>query len=85
MSTSDTACKISMPAIAVPELQGLIPASVLSAESEVDFSQAVGLMPDSILKLVQALTTIALIIFCFKELYNTIEYVLTLKKGGGDS
>ena len=85
MSTSDTACKISMPAISIPELQGLIPASVLSAESEVDFSQAVGLMPESIIKLVQALTTIALIIFCFKELYDTIEYGLTLGKGGGDS
>lgn len=83
MSTTDTACSITFPAIKTPSFAG-IPAATLSEEHEVDFSAAISLIPSDIMKLIQALTTIALIVFCFKELYDTISEALTRKKANSD-
>ena len=83
MSTTDTACSITFPAIKTPSFAG-IPAATLSEEKEVDFSTAISLIPSDIMKLIQALTTIALIVFCFKELYDTISEALTRKKANSD-
>lgn len=83
MSTTDTACSITFPAIKTPSFAG-IPAATLSEEKEVDFSAAISLIPSDIMKLIQALTTIALIVFCFKELYDTISEALTRKKANSD-
>lgn len=79
MSTTDTDCSITFPAIKIPSIAG-IPAATLSEEKEVDFEAAIGLIPSDIMKLIQALMTIALIVFCFKELYDTISEALTRKK-----
>lgn len=83
MSTTDTACSITFPAIKTPSFAG-IPAATLSEEKEVDFSTAISLIPSDIMRLIQALTTIALIVFCFKELYDTISEALTRKKANSD-
>lgn len=79
MSTTDTSCSITFPAITTPAIAG-IPSYTLSAEQEVDFSEAISLLPTSIMTLVQSLLTIALIIFAFKELYDTISEALTRRK-----
>lgn len=84
MSTTDTKCEISIPAFIVPKLEGLLPEVKLLDEQKLDFSFALSLIPSAIMALVQALTTIALIVFSFKELYGTIEYVLTLRRGGSE-
>ncbi len=83
MSTTDTACSITFPAIKTPSFAG-IPAATLSEEKEVDFAAAISLIPSDIMKLIQALTTIALIVYCFKELYDTISEALTRKKANSD-
>lgn len=83
MSTTSTECSLTFPAIKIPSFAG-IPATTLSEEREVDISAAVGLIPEDIMKLIQALTTIALIVFCFKELYDTISEALTRKKANAD-
>lgn len=83
MSTTDTACSITFPAIKTPSFAG-IPAATLSEEKEVDFSTSISLIPSDIMRLIQALTTIALIVFCFKELYDTISEGLTRKKANSD-
>lgn len=83
MSTTDTDCSLTFPAIKIPSFAGM-PAVTLSEEKEVDFEAAINLIPSDILSLVQALTTIALIVFCFKELYDTISEALTRKKANSD-
>lgn len=84
MSTTDTKCEIGIPAFIIPKIDGLLPEAKLLDEQKLDFSIAISLIPEAIMKLVQALTTIALIVFSFKELYSTIEYVLTLRRGGSE-
>lgn len=83
MSTTDTDCSITFPAIKIPSFAG-IPGATLSEEYEVDFEAAINLIPSDIMRLIQALTTIALIVFCFKELYDTISEALTRKKANSD-
>lgn len=84
MSTTSTECKMTFPQIKVPAVPMLWSEKVLSEENEVDISAAVGLIPEKIMKLIQAITTIALIVFCFKEFYDTISEALTRKKASAD-
>ena len=80
MSTTDTECNITFPGIKIPALEGLFPDTTLLEAQEIDFSQALGLIPEDIMKLIRALTTIGLIVFCFKELYATISEALTRRQ-----
>ena len=84
MSTTETECNLKMPAVVIPEIEGLFGKTSLIEEQDINFTQAISLIPPDIMAIVQALTTIGLIVFCFKELYNTIEYVLTMRKGGNN-
>lgn len=84
MSTTSTNCSLNFPAIKIPAIAGVIPETTISTAKKVDFAAAVNLIPADILSLIQALTTIALIVFCFKELYDTISEALTRKKANSD-
>ena len=81
MSYTGTSAKLPVPALTVPEIPGLIPNTVLWDGMELDFEQYISMLPKGLLLLVQSLLTIALIVYCFKELYDTIAYVMTLRKG----
>ena len=80
MSTTNTDCKIKFPGIKVPALEGFFPDTELLSEQEVDISQAINLIPSAIMSLIQAITTVGLIVFCFKELYDTISEALTRRQ-----
>lgn len=80
MSTTNTDCTIKMPSIKIPEIEGFFPETVLTSETDVNFNQVINLIPSSILGLIQALTTVGLIVFCFKEVYDTISEALTRRK-----
>lgn len=84
MSTTDTECTLKVPAIVVPEIPGLFSRTVLIEEQDLSFSQAIKLIPNAILQIVRALTTIGLIVYCFKQLYDTIEYILTMRRGSSN-
>lgn len=84
MSYNGTACAWSFPAIKLPAIEGVMPEYQLTEEQPIDFEFWVNKIPANILLLVRSVLTIALIGYCFKELYGTISYVLTLK-GGGNS
>lgn len=81
LSYNGTSAKLTIPAAKIPGISGLFGGFTLMDRSEVDFSSYIGMMPGGLLLLVQNLLTVALIIFCFKEIYDTISYVLTLRKG----
>lgn len=78
---------LTIPQIRFPEIPGkvkgppLVKSFVMMDEKQVDFSEFVEMIPEQLLLLVQCLFTAALIVFCGKELYDTISYVLTLRKG----
>ena len=84
MSYNGTSCAWKFPALKLPAIDGVIPEIKLSDEKPIDFEYWVNKIPSNILLLVRSVLTIALIVYCFKELYNTISYVLTLKGGGND-
>lgn len=80
-SYNGTSAVLPIPAITLPEIPGLIPSFTIMDEQEIDFGVYVQLLPETLLLLVQSLLTIALIVYCFKELYDTIAYVMTLRRG----
>lgn len=84
MMTTSTTCKIEFPGITIPKVGRFFNEVQLLPKQEINFKEYIGMIPYKLLLLVQSLLTIALIIYCFKELYATISYVLTLR-GGGDS
>lgn len=83
MSYTGTEAKIAIPAVNVPGLDGLYGGFQMMEAQEVDFSVYINMMPGNLLLLVQSLLTIALIVYCFKELYGSVSYVLTLRGGEG--
>ena len=84
-SYEGTEAILPIPPIVMPGIAGLIPETTLLSSIQFDFGEYIGFLPDSLLLLAQSLLTIALIIFCFKELYDAISYALTLKKGEGSN
>lgn len=84
MSYEGTACAWTFPALKLPAIEGVMPEYQLTEEKPIDFEFWVNKIPANILLLVRSLLTIALIGYCFKELYSTISYVLTLKGGGNN-
>ena len=84
MSYDGTACAWSFPAIKLPAIEGVMAETQLTEEMPIDFEFWVNKIPSNILLLIRSLLTIALIGYCFKELYGTISYVLTLKGGGNN-
>ena len=84
MSYNGTACAWSFPAIKLPAIEGVMPEYQLTEEQPIDFEYWVDKIPSDILVVVRSVLTIALIGYCFKELYGTISYVLTLKGGGNN-
>ena len=81
MSYTGTDAKLKIPAVMVPSLGDLVPGFQMMEEMELDFGAYVRMMPSGLMTLAQSLLTIALIVYCFKELYGTISYFLTLKGG----
>lgn len=86
MSSTETDCLFTIPQIKIPAVSDIIPDTVLVHETQFDLGQMFEIIPTAIMAVLRALFTIALVCFCFKELYDVIEYVLTLSKskGGAD-
>lgn len=84
MSYTGTECAWKFPSIKLPAIDGIMPEYKLTDEQPIDFKYWVEKIPSEMLLLIRSILTIALIVYCFKELYSTISYVLTLK-GGGNS
>lgn len=82
MNYSGTDCSWQFPEVRLPQIDGVMDSKVLIRSQEIDFGQWINAIPSGILLLVQSLLTVALIVYCFKEFYGTIEYVLTMRKGG---
>lgn len=84
LSYDGTECSWKFPKITIPAIPKVMSETVLCEEKDIDFSYWVNKIPANILSLVRNLFTIAIVVFCFKELYDTISYVLTLKGGNAD-
>lgn len=90
MVHDEAVCNIKFPQIKVPALgEGdgtFFGETVLYNGGNVDMAYYVNLIPSDVLTVIRSVLTVALILFCFKELYGFIEYALTLNKtkGGTD-
>lgn len=84
MSYDGTDANWTMPAIYIPEIQGVTGRIDLTDEQPIDLASFVSKIPDEVLSIIQSLFTIALVVFCGKELYDLISYLFTLKGGGSD-
>ena len=82
MSYEGTDCKFCFPAIIFPAIPGVTGGFQLNEEKEVDFAEFFAMFPDPVFSLVRLLLTAALIIYCVKELYGMIQYVMTMRGGG---
>lgn len=82
MSYDGTVAVLKFPGIYIPEIPGLFPRYDIIGAQGIFFEQWINKIPANILKLVRTLLTIGLIVYCFKELYDIIEYVLTLRSSG---
>lgn len=80
MSYTGTECAWEFPEVKIPAIPGVMNEMVLIQRQPIDFSYWVNQIPSGILLVVQSVCTIGLIVYCFKELYSTIAYVLTLRK-----
>lgn len=84
MSYSGTNCAWTFPQVKMPAIDGIMEERVLIEEQPIDFTRWINAIPAPILLLIQSALTMGLIVYCFKELYDTISYVLTLRGGGSN-
>ena len=84
MSHTGTYCQWSFPALYLPEIPGVMSRTQLTSEQAIDFEYWVNQIPSNLLLLVRSVLTCGLIIYCFKEFYGVIEYVLTMRRGGNN-
>lgn len=69
------------PSIVLPEIPGVMKSVKMNDEIPIDFSSWVDKVPDKYMKIVRSLSTIALVLYSFKELWSLVEYVISLKSG----
>lgn len=81
LSYEGTDAVLNIPGIVLPAVAGMFPATEILPPQQLDFGEYVQMLPSNLLLLVQSILTIALIVYCFKELYDTISYVLTMRRG----
>ena len=84
MSYNGIDAQLTIPAVTIPGIPGVMSGYTLMGSNKIDFGFWVQKMPSKIITLVQALLTLALIGYCFKELYSLISYLFTLKGAGSD-
>lgn len=74
---------LPIPALALPGIDGLFPATELWSGTDFDLGEYVRMLPSGLLTLVQSLFTIAIVLFCVYELKSIIGYCLTLRESKG--
>lgn len=84
VSYTGTDAKWKFPQMYIPAISGVTDRINLNSEMEINFSYWVNQIPQDIRTIISALATIGLVLFAFKELYDLISYVLTLKGGGNN-
>lgn len=83
-SYTGTECSWVLPSIKLPSIDGVMDEVTLTDSMEIPFNYWIEQIPTPIMTLIQSLLTIALIVYCFKELYSVVSYVLTLRGGSGE-
>lgn len=81
LSYNGTEAKWELPELKLPALHPSWSDLKVFENSEIDFNEWLSKIPENIVTVARAISTIGLVVFCFKELYNTIQYVLTLRGG----
>lgn len=83
MSYEGTKAKLPVPALNVPGIPGLFPGFTALSEQSLDFGAYIAMLPVDLLELVQSLLSMALVVYCVRDLYKTIAGLM-VGGGGGD-
>lgn len=70
-------CEFSIPEIYIPSIVNITPKVVLYEGGTINFKDFFEMIPITILQVVRAFLTVALILFCFKELWEDIGAILS--------
>lgn len=79
MSYNGTDCSWTFPTVKLPAISGVMSETTLIQSQDINFGMWIDAIPSDIMLLIRSLLTMALIVYCFKEFYDTIAYVLTLR------
>ena len=83
MAYTGTDAVLQIPSLVMPAVGDLIPETELWSGGELDFAEYVEMLPSTLLQLVQALFTIAIVLYGVYELKGIISYCLTLRESKG--
>ena len=84
LSYNGTECVWKFSKITISAIPKVMSETVLIEEKDIDFGVWVDKIPANIITLVRNLFIVVIVVYCFKELYDTISYVLTLKGGNSN-
>lgn len=82
LAYNGTDCSWTMPDVKLPAISGVMNGVTLIDSQPINFGTWLAALPDGIVIVMRVICSVAVIFFGFKELYKTIEYVLTLRGGG---
>lgn len=80
MAYTGTDCKLKIPALVIPAVDGLFPETEIWGGTEFSFSDYLSFLPPTLLTVVQSLFTIAIVLYCVYELKDIIAFIFTLNE-----
>lgn len=84
MSYDGTDCSWTFPTVKLPAISGVMSETTLIQSQDINFGMWIDAIPSDIMLLIRSVLTMGLIVYCFKEFYDTISYVLTLRRSDNE-
>lgn len=84
MSYNGTECSWTFPTVKLPAISGVMSETTLIQSQDINFGMWIDAIPSDIMLLIRSVLTMGLIVYCFKEFYDTIAYVLTLRRSDNE-
>lgn len=84
MSYNGTDCSWTFPTVKLPAISGVMGETTLIQSQAINFGMWIDAIPSDIMLLIRSVLTMGLIVYCFKEFYDTIAYVLTLRRSDNE-
>lgn len=82
MSYDGTSATWKIPDIKLPAIAGVSGEIILAKDLKINFEEYINMIPSDVLNVVRVLCTIALVIFCVKEIYGLIQEVMVNRRSG---
>ena len=84
MSYDGTDAIWTIPSMKIPKMDGITEEIKLTDKLQVNFADYVNMIPANVLSVARIVCTLALIVFCAKELYGLIQEVMVSRRSGSN-